>query len=296
MRAHIGDQLVVESPSTGAVRRDGEIVGVAHEDGTPPYEVRWANTNEVTLVFPGPDAHVQHFSHHPEAERPRTESAVSDRPSHWPLDPGDVGRRVAHERKRQRLTRAEVAERSGISASYLAYLEERPANPTSDTLNGLAGALGTTVRQLRGAGVDLPPGDAEAGYHPRLLELDPEECRARLSTHGVGRVAVTTADGLAVVPVNYEIVDGAIAYRTAPGTVPAAAAGTDATFEVDHIDDAMSQGWSVLVLGPARAVTDPEAARRLTKEAHSKPWAGGERQLWVLIEPRRVTGRRIQTD
>ncbi len=287
---------MVESPSTGAVRRDGEIVGVSHEDGTPPYEVRWADTEEVTLVFPGPDAHVQHFSHQPAAERPRTEWAASDRPSHWPLDPGDVGRRVAHERRRQRLTRAELAERSGISASYLAYLEERPANPTSDTLNGLAGALGTTVRQLRGGGVDLPPGDAEAGYHPRLLELDPEECRARLSTHGVGRVAVTTADGLAVVPVNYEVVDGAIAYRTAPGTVPAAAAGTDATFEVDHIDDAMSQGWSVLVRGPARAVTDLEAVRRLTKEAHSKPWAGGERQLWVLIEPRRVTGRRIQTD
>ncbi|MER6310207.1 pyridoxamine 5'-phosphate oxidase family protein [Streptomyces sp. NPDC001657] len=296
MRAHIGDQLVVESPSTGAVRRDGEIVGVAHEDGTPPYEVRWADTNEVTLVFPGPDAHVQHFSHQSEAERPQPTLPESGKPALWPFDPGDVGRRVAHERRRQRLIRAEVAERSGVSASYLAYLEERPANPTSGTLNGLAGALGTTVRRLRGGGVDLPPGGGEAGYHPELRELDPEECWDRLATHGVGRVAVTTADGLAVVPVNYEVVDGAIAFRTAPGTAPAAAVGTKVAFEVDHVDEAMSQGWSVLVLGPARAVTEPDAVRRLTEQAHTKPWAGGERPLWVLIEPERLTGRRIDTD
>ncbi|MFE7172368.1 DUF1918 domain-containing protein [Streptomyces sp. NPDC057616] len=60
MRAHIGDVLVVESPTTGTTRRDGEIVGLRHEDGTPPYEVRWSDTDEVTLVFPGPDAHVRH--------------------------------------------------------------------------------------------------------------------------------------------------------------------------------------------------------------------------------------------
>jgi len=65
MRAHIGDVLVVESPTTGTTRRDGEIVGLRHEDGTPPYEVRWSDTHEVTLVFPGPDAHVRHVEGHP---------------------------------------------------------------------------------------------------------------------------------------------------------------------------------------------------------------------------------------
>jgi hypothetical protein len=60
MRAQLGDQLIVESPTTGATRRDGEIVGLHHEDGTPPYDVRWSDTDEVTLVFPGPDAHVRH--------------------------------------------------------------------------------------------------------------------------------------------------------------------------------------------------------------------------------------------
>ena len=64
MRARLGDQLVVESPTTGASKRDGEIVGLHHEDGTPPYDVRWSDTHEVTLVFPGPDAHVRHVERH----------------------------------------------------------------------------------------------------------------------------------------------------------------------------------------------------------------------------------------
>ncbi|GAA2539915.1 hypothetical protein GCM10010423_42240 [Streptomyces levis] len=59
MHAHLGDRLIVESPTTGVVRRDGEIIGLHHEDGTPPYDVRWSDTGAVTLVFPGPDAHIR---------------------------------------------------------------------------------------------------------------------------------------------------------------------------------------------------------------------------------------------
>lgn len=63
---------------------------------------------------------------------------------------------------------------------------------------------------------------------------------------------MTASDGRpAVVPVNYEVVDNAIMFRTAPDSVPAAAVGTDVAFEVDHVDEALSQGWSVLAVGPA---------------------------------------------
>ncbi|MGG7569312.1 DUF1918 domain-containing protein [Streptomyces sirii] len=298
MRAHIGDQLVVESPATGATRRDGEIVGLHHDDGTPPYEVRWSDTNDVTLVYPGPDAHIHHLEHPAEGKQPAPAEPASEtaEPSHRPLDPGDIGRRVAHERRRQRLTRAELAERAGMATTYLAYVEERPANPNLASLTSLAGALGTTVARLRGGGVDLPPGQGQAAYHPELRELSADECRDRLATHGVGRIAVSTPDGLAVVPVNYEVVDGAIVFRTAPGAVAAAAVGTDVAFEVDHVDEAMSGGWSVLALGRAQAVTESDAVRRLADRAYSRPWAGGERPLWVLIEPTRLTGRRIRTD
>ncbi|WP_225094570.1 pyridoxamine 5'-phosphate oxidase family protein [Streptomyces sp. CoH27] len=305
MRAHLGDQLVIEGPTTGAARRDGEIVGLHHEDGTPPYDVRWSDTDEVTLVFPGPDAHVRHLEHLEPLEqgqpvsRPEARPAGAGRAERAPTaaraaDPGDIGRRVGVERRRRGLSREEAAARARMSPDYLAYLEERPADPTLGTLIRLADALGTTVAALRGGGLDLPPGRGHALLHPRLRDLSVEECRTLLSTHGVGRVAVTDSAGRpAVVPVNYEVVDDTIAFRTTPDSVTAAAAEREVAFEVDHVDEALSQGWSVLAVGPASVVTDPEAVRRLTRQAHTTPWAGGRREMWVSIRPTSLTGRRI---
>ncbi|MFF9279168.1 pyridoxamine 5'-phosphate oxidase family protein [Streptomyces griseosporeus] len=297
MRARLGDRLVIESPATGAPVRDGEIVGLHHADGTPPYDVRWSDTDDVTLFHPGPDARVRHATG-PGGETTGAGSDEAPAPSAGGppggANPGDIGRRVALERRRQGLTREETARRARMSPEYLAYLEQQPADPSPATLVSLADALHTTVSALRGGGLDLPPGQGRALLHPRLDDLGPEECRALLSTHGVGRVAVSAPDGRPViVPVNYDVVDDAIVFRTRPDALPAAAVGAETAFEVDHVDEALSQGWSVLALGPASAVTDPEAVRRLTRTAHSTPWAGGERDLWVSIRPTTLTGRRI---
>ncbi|MFF7966566.1 pyridoxamine 5'-phosphate oxidase family protein [Streptomyces sp. NPDC007903] len=301
MRAHLGDQLVIETPATGAARREGEIVGLHHEDGTPPYDVRWSDTDEVTLVFPGPDAHVLHFEHggpgsadeaRQEKEEPSALSGAA--PPAVGADPGDIGRRVGAERRRQGLTLEEAAGRARMSPAYLAYLEERPADPSLATLIRLAGTLGTTVAELLGAGMDQPPGQGHASLHPRLRNLGPDECRSLLSTHGVGRIAVSGRDGHpAVVPVNYDVIDDAIVFRTAPGSVPAAAAGTEVAFEVDRLDEAMSRGWSVLAVGPASMVTDTDTMRKLARHTHTRPWAGGERDMWMSIRPTSLTGRRI---
>jgi nitroimidazol reductase NimA-like FMN-containing flavoprotein (pyridoxamine 5'-phosphate oxidase superfamily) len=302
MEARLGDQLVIETTTSGATRRDGEIVGLHHEDGTPPYDVRWSDTNEVTLVFPGPDAHVNHLASTP----PRTVGGSSSRgadsgsaageraPSSDAVGPGDIGRRVVAERQRQGLGREETARRARMSPGYLAYLEEYPADPTQAALINLADALGTTADALRGGGVDLPPGRGQALPHPRLRDLDTDECHRLLSTHGVGRVAVTTPDGRpAIVPVNYEVVDDTIAFRTAPDSLLAAGVGTEVAFEVDHVDEPLSRGWSVLAVGPASVVTEADAVRRLTEQAHTTPWAGGARDMWVSIRATRLTGRRI---
>ncbi|MGW2089165.1 pyridoxamine 5'-phosphate oxidase family protein [Streptomyces sp. NPDC001880] len=301
MRAHLGDRLVIESPATGAARRDGEIVGLHHADGTPPYDVRWSDTDEVTLVFPGPDAHIHHLQHERSESSRGSQPGVSETAAVPPAaarsgaaDPGDIGRRVAAERRRLGFSREEMARRARMSANYLAYLEERPADPTLATLIRLADALGTTVAALRGGGIELPPGQGYALLHPQLRDLGPEECRTLLSTHGVGRVAVSGPDGRpAVVPVNYGVVDDAIVFRTAPGSVTAAAADKEVAFEVDHVDDALSRGWSVLAVGPASTVTDPDTVRELVRHAHTTPWAGGERAMWVSIRPTSLTGRRI---
>jgi hypothetical protein len=58
VRAHIGDHIIVASPATGGVTRDGTGVGVRGADGSPPYMVQWRGSTNVVLYFPGADAHV----------------------------------------------------------------------------------------------------------------------------------------------------------------------------------------------------------------------------------------------
>ncbi|GGY88884.1 hypothetical protein GCM10010300_36240 [Streptomyces olivaceoviridis] len=50
--------------ATGASMRTGvgdEIVGLHHPDGSPPHDVRWADSGRVTLYGPGPDACIRHL-------------------------------------------------------------------------------------------------------------------------------------------------------------------------------------------------------------------------------------------
>ncbi|MER6537001.1 pyridoxamine 5'-phosphate oxidase family protein [Streptomyces sp900105755] len=207
---------------------------------------------------------------------------------------GDLGRRVAARRNELGLTREQTAERCGIDAGYLGYLEEHPeAAPGTGVLLRLADVLHTTMSHLSGGDIDTPPGPGRAGYRPEFTELNPAECRTLLGSHGVGRLGVDTASGPVILPVNYSVVDGAVVFRTADETTPSMAAGRQVAFEVDRIDDAFGEGWSVLVRGPASRVNEAEEVRRLTFSAYSTPWAGGDRDLWVRIEPRSVTGRRI---
>jgi hypothetical protein len=61
MKASVGDRLVVRSAHLDEPVRDGEIIELRHEDGTPPYVVKWSDDGHEALVFPGPDAYIQHF-------------------------------------------------------------------------------------------------------------------------------------------------------------------------------------------------------------------------------------------
>ncbi|GAA3880378.1 hypothetical protein GCM10023084_36650 [Streptomyces lacrimifluminis] len=207
---------------------------------------------------------------------------------------GDLGRRLAARRVQLGLTREETAARAGMATSYVTHLEQHPdAAPGRGAMFALATALETTVSALTGGDADLPPGPGRAGYAPEFTELSTAECTELLSTHGVGRLAVTTALGPMIVPVNYSVVEGTVVFRTAHGATPSLASGGPVAFEVDRIDDAFSQGWSVLVRGYARTVTDIGEERRLAERTYSEPWAGGRRDVWVRIEPFALTGRRI---
>jgi len=58
VKANAGDHIIVAAPTTGSSIRDGEILEVHGADGGPPYLVRWTQSGESGLFFPGSDAHV----------------------------------------------------------------------------------------------------------------------------------------------------------------------------------------------------------------------------------------------
>lgn len=64
MYAAVGDRLMVRSVHVDGPVRDGEILEVHGRDGEPPYVVRWSDDGHTSLVFPGPDATVEHFAAH----------------------------------------------------------------------------------------------------------------------------------------------------------------------------------------------------------------------------------------
>ncbi|WP_075926887.1 dsRBD fold-containing protein [Nocardiopsis sp. CNR-923] len=86
MRAQVGDRLVVESPRADTHRRTGVVTGVRGSKGEPPYQVHWLDTEEGhdTLVYPGPDAHIEHT---PGATGEQAEGASSMQTTkRWDLD------------------------------------------------------------------------------------------------------------------------------------------------------------------------------------------------------------------
>ncbi len=215
----------------------------------------------------------------------------------WPTppDPGDLSKRVARRRAELRLSQAQVAGRAGMTLRYLEYLERYPARPSSATLRQLAAALQTTPAVLLGAGAEVPPGRGWPTGKQVLEKLTPAECRRLIAPGGVGRLAFGTASGPVVFPVNFAVVADTIVVRTAEGTVIEGHADEPMALEVDRIDEALCQGWSVLVRGQARRVTHPSELWRLREDAVVWPWAGGTREVYVRIAPTRITGRRIET-
>lgn len=84
--------------------------------------------------------------------------------------PGDLGRRIAARRRQLGCSRAELAAKTGLPASYLTYLETRPALVTMTCLIELADALETTTDALLGAGAAVP--GAVAAAPPGLWAAD----------------------------------------------------------------------------------------------------------------------------
>ena len=138
------------------------------------------------------------------------------------------------------------------------------------------------------------PAPEPAGHQRALRTLSPAECFDLLEPGGIGRVGFMSADGIMMLPVNFAITGKTIVFRTAPDTLLALYADAQVSFEVDRIDEALHEGWSVLVRGHAHKVTDERDMQHLEDRTHLEPWAGGARDVYVRITAARISGRRIQ--
>ena len=206
---------------------------------------------------------------------------------------GDLARRILHRREELGITREELARRSGMDAGYLEYFEHSHAAVlSSGTLLRLARALETTPAFLTGGDVEGPPGIGRAGAHPVLETLTREQCIEHLLGGGVGRVVFSTERGPVALPVNFRFVKGSVVFRTEAATSIASVLGGLLGFEVDRIDDAMSEGWSVLVTGRGERVEDSTAIDELDS-LRIEPWAGGNRNVFVRIVADEISGRSI---
>lgn len=131
---------------------------------------------------------------------------------------------------------------------------------------------------------------------PRLEELDRAECLRLLRKSALGRLVYTVNALPAVQPVNYVLDEESIVIRTESASKLAIAGRHEiVAFEVDEIDDSTGTGWSVVVTGRARAVTDPDEIERAGKlPLHS--WALDGRGRFVRISCELITGRRLTAD
>ena len=207
----------------------------------------------------------------------------------------DLGRRVSERRHELGLSVEELARRAGMDPTYLGHLETS-ASPelTRLALLKLAIALDTTIDLLSGSGTQAPPGRADPSRQPVLTALDLESCQELIRPGGVGRIVFAQSRGPVALPVNFRIVDGDVIFRTTTiAELTSSLAVEHVSFEVDHVDDALSEGWSVLISGQGHVIVDPSELRRV-QEAGVHPWAGGERDVYVRIVPEEVTGRRIR--
>ena len=131
---------------------------------------------------------------------------------------------------------------------------------------------------------------------PKEMEqLDRAECMSLMDGHPsrVGRIALAGPRPV-IFPVNYAIDGDSIVFRTDPGTkFHAAVHHAFVAFEVDWVEPTWEIGWSVVVRGQAKLVTDPVEIAAL-EELPLVPWAKGEKSSFVRIDTKLISGRRLR--
>jgi hypothetical protein len=139
-----------------------------------------------------------------------------------------------------------------------------------------------------------------AASEPVVEALDETECVPLIAGGGVGRIGYTSRFGPTVVPVNYDLYEGTIVFRTglhssmvADLRTGIADAEYNVAFEIDQVQPVTQEGWSVLIQGAAHFVDSDEELAPIT-ELGVQAWPGGSKEQFIRIIPTHITGRRIR--
>ena len=131
---------------------------------------------------------------------------------------------------------------------------------------------------------------------PQLEELSLERCVQLLGATSIGRIAMVVDRYPIVFPVNYRLVNDAdpwLVIRTRPGGM-IDRTQSHVAFEIDGFDTGHKAGWSVLVRGGVRSLTESDKETVALIDPH--PWLRAERSLWIGIQPLTITGRNLRSD
>lgn len=130
--------------------------------------------------------------------------------------------------------------------------------------------------------------------HRQMEQLTRTQALELLSSVPLGRLVFTHHALPAIRPVNHLVEGETIIVRATAGAAITSAAGRDGVvvaYEADAIDVARQVGWSVIVVGTARLLTDEMAAARY--RARLQPWLSGPVDDVITINADVVTGYRM---
>jgi uncharacterized protein len=126
-----------------------------------------------------------------------------------------------------------------------------------------------------------------------LEVLGRDACLCLLAGATLGRIGVSSGALPSVLPVNFRFDGHQILIRTGVGTkLDAAVANAVVAFEVDEIDPVAHTGWSVMITGIARELTDPGELAAAGTPPLAR-WAPGGDHRVIAISTELVSGRRI---
>ena len=125
----------------------------------------------------------------------------------------------------------------------------------------------------------------------RLEELSRAESLRHLASVTVGRVVFTQSALPAIRLVNHLVDDGAVIIRAHLGAGVLANMGMVVAYEADTIDPHTHLGWSVIITGIARLVTEPDDVTRYEDTLH--PWVTTEMDHVIRITPQIASSGRL---